>query len=1009
MKFQRTHVGQAALLMTLLGAAAHSQAQAPAAPAAAASAPTPAVATKKPLQQLEVVTVTGIRASTEKSLNIKRNASANVDVITALDVGKMPDKNIADSLQRIVGVAVRTDYDEAEKVSMRGTNADMSLILFNGHTVSGGDWYVADQGSSSRSTSLSLMPSSVLNEATIYKTSQANILDGGLAGTVNVTTRKPLDEPKKLGGVISVGGVYADLPAKASPQLNASINWKNDANTLGLIAQGFAEKRYARRDTVSRFAYGTSSGWDVINTSTMKGVTDASLAGTGLKAADLNGVRMPGSMSSEFVEGVRDRKGGLLALQARPTENLDLGLTGFYSTMTANNYGRLTSGAMYSMLLGKADPLGASAAASLNTASGGKQVFAEIRNPVIVEETTLYGDKLRVLKSADIMFPAGTTPQYIGNSEGFYRSGAEASSGFLDFDMTWKPTQNLVVKGLVSTTRGVGTTALDQGLTYARYGTGVSYGLNGVQNAPNNTYFGAGSNTPVLNADGSGYKLVSRGASSVKTTDKEHSVALDAELTQDFDIFTSLDFGARFADHSRKLIRWAPTFKAAAITGPDAGQAVSFPGNFGADLGGGTWDRSGFYFPSGVIHDFLTSQFKATTPEFERRVAGEIDLRERQTAAYAMQNFEGKNNAWSGNIGARFVTTRVNAQIVTPVATSICPKIEPGKPATPCAAFPGAINTAGDGSTFYDGVAFNPLGGTVYYKVPTDRTFTHLLPSLNVRLALTDKLIARFGASQTIGRQNYNVYGSGFSGQTCNASGCTVNGPNPTLEPMVSTNADVSLAWYFARRSLVSVSLFDSRIKGYPKTGPVKQDNATVDLVDSVSNTVKTYFINTSSQQGARIRGIELAWEQPVWGGFGIQTNFSSTETKVDDGRPMIGASKTAANLGGYFENDVFSARLVYNYRGKYVSSTTAPAPTANSQGFSTINGVLMPTAPTIAAPVSNLAFSLNYDFSKQLQLSFNATNLTNPTRAQYRYSEEEQQKLDVSGRQYYLEARYKF
>lgn len=1007
MKFQRTHVGHATFLVTLLVAAAHARAQVPVAPEAAASAP--AAQAKKPVQQLDVVTVTGIRASTEKSLLLKRNAAANVDVITALDVGKMPDKNIADSLQRIVGVAVRTDYDEAEKVSMRGTNPDMSLILFNGHTVSGGDWYVADQGSSSRSTSLSLMPSSVLNEATVYKTSQANILDGGLAGTVNVTTRKPLDEKQKFGGVLSAGGVYADLPGKTGPQLNASINWKNDANTLGLIAQGFAEKRYVRRDSVSRLAYGTSSGWDVINTSTMKGITDASLAGTGLKAADLNGVRMPGSMASEFVEGVRDRKGGMLALQARPTENLDLGLTGFYSKMTANNYGRLTAGAMYSMLLGKADPLGATGASALNTASGGKQVFAEIRNPVIVEETTLYGDKLRVLKSADIMFPAGTSPQYIGNSEGFYRSGAEASSGFLDFDMKWKLGKDLVVKGLVSTTRGVGTTALDQGLTYARYGTGVSYALNGVQNAPSNSYFGAGPNTPVLNADGSGYKLVSRGASSVKTTDKEHSVALDAELTQDFDIFTSLDFGGRYADHTRQLARWAPTFKAAAITGPDASQAVSYPGNFGADLGGGSWDRSGFYFPSGVIHDFLTSQFKATTPEFERRVAGEIDMRERQTAVYAMQNFEGKNNAWSGNIGARLVQTQINAQIVTPVATSICPKIEPGKPATACAAFPGAINTAGDGSTYYDGVAFNPLGGTVYYKVPTDRTFTHLLPSLNLRLELTDKLIGRFGASQTLGRQNYNVYGVGFSGQTCNAAGCTVTGPNPSLAPMVSTNADVSVAWYFARRSLVSISLFDSRIKGYPKTGSVKQDNATVDLVDPITNSVKTYFINTSSQQGARIRGIELAYEQPIGAGFGIQTNFSSTDTKVDDGRPMVGASKTAANIGGYFENDVFSARLVYNYRGKYISSTTAPAPTANSQGLSTINGVLMPTAPTVAAPVSNLAFSMNYDVSKQLQLSFNATNLTNPTRAQYRYSEEEQQKLDVSGRQYYVEARYKF
>jgi iron complex outermembrane receptor protein len=86
-----------------------------------------------------------------------------------------------------------------------------------------------------------------------------------------------------------------------------------------LIVQGFAEKRFVRRDSSSRLAYGTSAGWDALNTTTMKGITDESLAGSGYKASDLNGVRMPGSMATEFVEGVRDRKGGLISAQfAKP-------------------------------------------------------------------------------------------------------------------------------------------------------------------------------------------------------------------------------------------------------------------------------------------------------------------------------------------------------------------------------------------------------------------------------------------------------------------------------------------------------------------------------------------------------------------------------------------------------------------------------------------------------------------------------------------------------------------
>jgi iron complex outermembrane receptor protein len=956
-----------------------------------------------PVQKIEV---SGIRASLAKSLSVKRDSSANVEVISAEDVGKMPDKNLADSLQRLAGVAVRTDYDEAEKVSMRGTNPDMSLILFNGHTVSGGDWYVADQGSSSRSTSLSLVPSSVLNQAIVYKTSQANIVDGGLAGTINVTTRKPLSQKTNFGGVISAGLTYAQLPDKTSPDLNATFNWKNEDNTLGVIVQGFKEKRFIRRDSVSRLAYGASSGWDVINTSTMKGITDESLAGTGYKAADLNGVRMPGSMSSEFVEGVRDRAGGLMTVQFKPNADLDVTATGFYSEMKAANNGRLTSGAIYSMLLGKADPLGGVTASSPNAMSGGKQVFAQIRNPVIVNETSIYGYPLRVLKSADIVFPDGTTPQYVGNSEGFYREGAKATSGFLDLDAKYRVNNDLTLKSLLSITRGVGTTKADQGLTYARYGTGISYGLNGLDNAPDSHYIGAGSNTPGLNPDGSGYKLVGRTLSGINTVDREASGSLDAEYKLDKGIFESIETGIRFADHKRKSARWNPAFKNATTADPGAVGAVPYPGDFGNDIGGGSWDNTGFSFTPEALMAYMAANTKATSPDWERRVSTEIDMRERQTSAYFQQNLEGQG--WSGNLGLRWVRTQVNASIPTPIPAGACQRTEPGKPATTCAAYPGAITTAGEAQPYYDGVVFNPNGGILYYKTDTDRTFNNLLPSANLRYEIRKDMIARVGASRTIGRQNYNVLGTGFGTPSCDASGCIVTGPNPDLKPLTSNNIDLSWAWYFKPRSLLSVDLFHSTIAGYVKTG-ANPSGATVQLVDPRDNQVKTFSINSSGQQGARINGIELSYEQPVWGGFGFQSNVSRAKTRVDDGRPMVGASEWAGNIGGYFENDVFSARLVANYRGKYVNSTTAPSPTANSQGLSVINGVAMPTAPTIAAGVTTVAFSVNYNIDSHWLVSFDATNLLNQTRAQYRYSEEEQQKVDVSGRQFYLNFKYKF
>ncbi|WP_310387407.1 hypothetical protein [Roseateles sp.] len=188
---------------------------------------------------------------------------------------------------------------------------------------------------------------------------------------------------------------------------------------------------------------------------------------------------------------------------------------------------------------------------------------------------------------------------------------------------------------MFSTTKGIGATALDQGLTYARYGTGLSYKLNGLQNAPDNAVFGAGSNLPVLNADGSGYKLIGRAASGVRTVDSEQSLALDGEYSQASGIFNSLAFGARHADHRRDLRRWAPAFKSAVTAAPPASQAIGFPADFGSELGGNNWDNSGIYFPYAVMRDFTATQLKATTPEFERRVASEIEMTERQTSCYS--------------------------------------------------------------------------------------------------------------------------------------------------------------------------------------------------------------------------------------------------------------------------------------------------------------------------------------------------------------------------------------
>src|SRR6266571_5310196 len=161
---------------------------------------------------MQAVQVTGIRASLQASIASKKNADSNVEVLTADDVGKMPDKNIADALSRLTGVNVQYGgggaFDEAERLAIRGTPPSLNLITMNSHALSSGDWHVGDQGGG-RSVGFGLMPSQILGRSVVYKTGQADITEGGIGGTVDIQTRNPLDFKQKLTGEMTAGVVYA--------------------------------------------------------------------------------------------------------------------------------------------------------------------------------------------------------------------------------------------------------------------------------------------------------------------------------------------------------------------------------------------------------------------------------------------------------------------------------------------------------------------------------------------------------------------------------------------------------------------------------------------------------------------------------------------------------------------------------------------------------------------------------------------------------------------------------
>src|ERR1700712_5283668 len=166
MKPQRHPIAAAAVL-ALFGALAPTQvfAQAAAAPATPSSGPA---------AEGQRVEVTGLRASLEASLAKKRSADSVVEVVTADDIGKLPDKNVADAIQRVPGVNISSSaggeggFSENDRVSIRGTSSSLTQTLVNGHTIGTGDWFVLDQaGAVGRSVSYALLPSEIVSAVTV--------------------------------------------------------------------------------------------------------------------------------------------------------------------------------------------------------------------------------------------------------------------------------------------------------------------------------------------------------------------------------------------------------------------------------------------------------------------------------------------------------------------------------------------------------------------------------------------------------------------------------------------------------------------------------------------------------------------------------------------------------------------------------------------------------------------------------------------------------------------------
>jgi iron complex outermembrane receptor protein len=905
-------------------------------------------------KELQEVVVTGIRASLEVSLEEKRAADSVQDIITSEDIGKMPDKNIADSLQRVPGLTISSagategGFDENDRVSMRGTNPSLTQTLINGHNVAAGDWFVLNQtGTVGRSVSYTLLPSEIVSRIVVHKSSEASLVEGGVAGSVDIITRKPLDFRKPFTFEASAGAVYADLPSKSDPQLSALLNIHNAESTFGVLLQGFYEKRHLQRDGVELLGYDTISPTSRVVTggpSVVYGNEGATIPAVA-PHPDLAGVVYPTDIGAAFFTQERKRTGGLIDLQLKANDNLGFDLNGFVSNLDAPNYNR-------NYLLWNTHYINSGAGVAPNagyTVSNGTLTNASFTpNPVL----------------------------FYGVYDQISRPNESESSNFIDFDTTLKVNEALNFFAQVGTSKGSGKTpAQDISETQPDQGQGAGFQLNGLGSGPNFN-FGTTSNTsPLAGGTPVAFGWIF-GAQSVAVNDKEDWAKLDGTFKLNNGAWADLKFGARWQSHDRTSFGAIGQGPLPPASGPAFAAAYpsgfsNYPSDFqsfGGNIPSGMW----YWTPAQLAAYDSPTNVNRASPARIYIPDGWFALHEKDDAAYVQADFKG--TGWAGNIGLRYVRTGEDVLVFA-------------QDSSVTATTPGAVT----------GSLFGP-----YVARPVDHTYNDVLPSANLKLDLNKDLVARFAAAETMTRADYSALAGNTSLGAPPAGTTPGNGSsgNPDLKPIRSTNLDAGLEWYFAKRSLLSATLFYMDLHNYIGFGTKPLNELSFSNQFPAGQNLN-YLLTVPVNAQGRVGGLELAYQQALTEHWGIAGNYTYADGKQTSAVPptasggpgddrLVGTSKNTYNINGYYEDAHFSARVAWNYRSAFFDGLDRS--TAFSQD-------------AIGYLSASLAYLVNENFS----VTLDGQNLNNPTLKYYALNTTQPRAFYVNGRQYYLNLRAKF
>jgi len=294
-------------------------------PAAQSSSSDQATADQAKAKQLETVTVTGIRASLQASMDTKRNADAIVDAITAEDIGKFPASNVAEALAQVPGVTLDRQFGATQRVSINGMDPSLNLTLLDGHPVAQAVWLYDD--APNRGFNFSLLAPEVIGNLEIYKSPEARLAEGALGGTIIMHTIKPLDVPSNtLTG--SFGVNYNDMVESSRPSGSVFYSWHNDAKTFGVDVSAQHYEQFQNREGMEVFGYSTVS-----SLATGNAALQNEIAAGKIKGSDL----VPQEVNAANFEQTEKRDSVTSNIQWKPTENLGFNLGLMYARDNLSN------------------------------------------------------------------------------------------------------------------------------------------------------------------------------------------------------------------------------------------------------------------------------------------------------------------------------------------------------------------------------------------------------------------------------------------------------------------------------------------------------------------------------------------------------------------------------------------------------------------------------------------------------------------------------------------------